>query len=178
LDVLDDDGWSSVYREVEIYTNQDIYVLDRSTDTLLTILSVGAIFGAFAVYAIEGIKSRKREIALLKSMGADRNLVVRTQAAEMIVLFLISVILLCLFTPVLAVNSLLAAVRTYGGVIYVYPSAVTVLAPWFLMAVILSFFIFCIAIFIAVIATLSSRVNLSESLNSTWTESGPYVEGA
>ena len=176
-EVLEEGDWASVYNEVEIYTTQDIYVLDRATDTLLTILSIGTIFGAFIVYAIEGIKSRKREIALLRSMGAERNLIIKTQASEMLVLFLISIILLCLFTPVLAVNSLLAAVRTYGGVIYVYPSPVNILAPWFLMAVILAFFIFCIAIFIAVIATLSSRVNMTESLNSSWTESGPYVEG-
>jgi ABC-type lipoprotein release transport system permease subunit len=176
MNVLDEDEWASASREVEIYTTQDIYVLDRSTDTLLTILSVGIIFGGFTVYAIEGVKSRRREIALLKSLGAERNLVIKTQASEMLVLLLISIILLGLFTPVLAVNSLLAAVRTYGGVIYVYPAPVTILIPWFLMVLILSFFILCVAIFIGVIAIFSSRVNLSEALNSTWTTAGPYKE--
>ena len=176
MDVLEEDEWVSASREVEIYTSQDIYILDRSTDTLLTILSVGAIFAAFTVYAIEGVKSRRREIALLRSLGADRNLVIKTQASEMLVLLLLSIMLLGIFTPVLAVNSLLAAVRTYGGVIYVYPSPVTILAPWFLMAIILSFFIFCVAIFIGVISVFSSRVNLSESLNSTWTTASPYTE--
>ena len=178
MDVLDEEEWASVSREVEVYTSQDIYLLDRSTDTLLTIISVGTIFGAFTVYAIEGVKSRRREIALLRSLGAERNLVIKTQAAEMLVLLLISIILLGLFTPVLAVNSLLTAVRTYGGVIYVYPSPVTILAPWFLMGIILGFFILCVAIFIGAIAVLSSRVDLSEALNSTWTEVGPYMEGA
>jgi hypothetical protein len=177
MDVLEESAWVSASREVEIYTLQDIYVLDRSTDTLLTILSVVAIFGAFTVYAIEGVKSRRREIALLKSLGAERNLVIKTQASEMLVLLLISILLLGLFTPVLAVNSLLAAARTYGGVIYVYPAPVTILAPWFVMVLILSFFIFCVVIFIGVIAFFSSRVNLSESLNSTWTTASPYVEG-
>jgi hypothetical protein len=176
--VLVDDGWVSASNELEKYITQDIYVIDRSTDTLFTILSVGAIFGAFAVYAIEGVKARKREIALLRSMGAERNLVILTQAAEMLVLFTLSVMLLCLFTPVLTVNSLLAAVRTYGGVTYVYPSPVTIITPWLLMTVILTFFIFCVAVFIFVIATLSSRVDLSEALNSTWTESSAHVEGA
>ncbi len=101
---------------------------------------------------------------------------IKTQASEMLVLVLISIILLGLFTPVLAVNSLLASVRTYGGVTYVYPSPVTILAPWLLMAIILSFFILCVVIFIGVIAIFSSRVNLSESLNSSWTISSPYVE--
>jgi hypothetical protein len=177
MDVLEEDEWVSASREVEIYTSQDIYILDRSTDTLLTILSVGAIFAAFTVYAIEGVKSRRREIALLRSLGAERNLVIKTQASEMLVLLLLSIMLLGIFTPVLAVNSLLAAVRTYGGVIYVYPSPVTILAPWFLMAIILSFFIFCVAIFIGVISVFSARVNLSESLNSTWTTASPYTEG-
>ncbi len=177
-EVLEEDEWASAFREVEIYTSQEIYGLDRSTDTLLTILSVGTIFGAFTVYAIEGVKSRKREIALLRSFGAERNLVIKTEASEMLVLLLISVILLGLFTPFLTVNSLLAAVRNYGGVIYIYPSSVTILAPWSLMAIILSFFIFCVVIFIGVIAALSSRVNLIDSLNSTWTEARPYMEGA
>ena len=175
-EILEEGEWASVSNEVESYTSQTIYILDRSNDTLQTILSVVAILGTFTVYAIEGVKSRKREIALLRSMGAERNLVIKTQAAEMLVLLVISVILLCLFTPVLTMNSLLSAVRTYGGVIYVYPAPVTILTPWLLMIVILSFFILCVGFFIAVIATLSSRVNLSESLNSTWTESGPYVE--
>jgi hypothetical protein len=176
-DVLEgDDEWASASHEAELYTQQDIYILDRSSDTLQTILSVGAIFGAFTVYAIEGVKARRREIALLRSLGAERNLVIKTQASEMLVLVLISIILLGLFTPVLAVNSLLAAVRTYGGVTYVYPSPVNILAPWLLMAVILSFFILCVAIFIGVIAAFSSRVNLSESLNSSWTTAGPYTE--
>jgi ABC-type lipoprotein release transport system permease subunit len=177
-DVLEEDVWVSASDELEVYITQDVYILDRATDTLFTIVSVGAIFGAFTVYAIEGVKSRKREIALLRSIGADRNLVIKTQAAEMLVLFLISVMLLCLFTPVLTVNSLLAAIRSYGGVTYVYPSPVTIITPLLMMIVILSFFLFCIAIFISVIATLSSRVNMSEALNSTWTDSSPYVEGA
>jgi predicted lysophospholipase L1 biosynthesis ABC-type transport system permease subunit len=178
MEVLEEGEWESAFNEVEIYTSQDVYVLDRSTDTLLTILSVGAIFSGFTVYAIEDVKSRKREIALLKALGVERSLVIKTQASEMLVLLLISILLLGLFTPVLAVNSLLAAVRTYGGIIYVYPSPVTILAPWFLMAIILSFFIFCVAIFIGAIAVLSSRVSLSEALNSTWTNAGPYVEGS
>lgn len=176
MDVLDDEEWASASLEAELYTQQDIYILDRSSDTLQSILSVGAIFGAFIVYAIEGVKARRREIALLRSLGAERNLVIKTQASEMLVLLLISIILLGLFTPVLAVNSLLAAVRTYGGVTYLYPSPVTILAPWLLMAIILSFFILCVVIFIGVIAIFSSRVNLSESLNSSWTTAGPYTE--
>ncbi len=177
MNVLENHKWVSAAREVENYISQDIYILDRSSDTLMTIVSVGAIFGAFIVYAIEGIKSRKREIALLRSLGSERTLIIRIQASEMLVLLLISILLLGLFTPVLSVNSLLAAVRIYGGVTYIYPSPVTILAPWFLMAVILSFFVLCVVIFIGLVAGLSSRVNLSEALNSTWTEAGPYMEG-
>ncbi|TFG29065.1 FtsX-like permease family protein [Candidatus Thorarchaeota archaeon] len=178
MEVLENQEWASSFREVDIYVSQDIYVLDRSSDTLMTILSVGTIIGAFIVYALEEINSRKREIALLRSLGAKRNLVIKIQASEMIVLLLISVILLGLFTPVLSVNSLLAAVQTYGGVTYIYPAPLTILTPWLLMAIILAFFIFCISIFIVVVALSSSRINLSQSLNSTWTEVGPYVEGS
>ena len=177
IDVLEEKEWVSASREVDTYTSQDMYTLDRAADTLMTILSVGTIIGAFAVYAIEGITSRKREIALLRSLGAERNLVIKTQTSEMVVLLLFSLVLLGLFTPVLTVNSLLTAVKTYGGITYIYPSPVIILAPWSLMLMILSFFISCIVVFIVVISILSSRVSLFESLNSNWTETGPYVEG-
>jgi ABC-type antimicrobial peptide transport system permease subunit len=143
----------------------------------MTVVSIGVIFGAFVVYAVEGIKSRKREIALLRSLGAEKNLIIKVQTSEMLVLLLVSVILLGLFTPILSVNSLLSAVRTYGGVSYIYPSPITILTPWLSMGIILSFFILCTIVFISLIALLSSRVDLNEALNSTWTESGPYTEG-
>ena len=177
MDVLKNQEWASAFREVEVYTGQDIYSLDRSTDTLMTVVSIGVIFGAFVVYAVEGIKSRKREIALLRSLGAEKNLIIKVQTSEMLVLLLVSVILLGLFTPILSVNSLLSAVRTYGGVSYIYPSPITILTPWLSMGIILSFFILCTIVFISLIALLSSRVDLNEALNSTWTESGPYTEG-
>jgi hypothetical protein len=174
--VIKNSEWVSASLEVERYLAQESYRLDRSADSLFTILSVLTIFGTFAIYSTEGLNARRREIALLRSLGADQSMIIRTQVVEMVVLYMMSIILLLMFTPVLAVNTLLSAVRVYGGVAYVYPSAVTMLYPWLLMLTILAFFVLCVAVFITVIASLGAKISLSETLNYTWTEAGPYVE--
>ncbi|MFW9978942.1 MAG: FtsX-like permease family protein [Candidatus Thorarchaeota archaeon] len=170
------DEWVSAELEVEKYLSQESYELDRASDSLFTILSITTIFGTFTVYSFEGIRSRRREIALLRSLGADTSLVLKTQVSEMTVLTLMSILLLLIFSPILAVNTLISAVRTYGGVSYIFPSVLSVVFPWPLLFSILSFFIGCVVIFIFFIAFLGAKISLSETLNYTWTEAGPYTE--
>ncbi len=174
--VIKNDEWVAASLEVDRYIAQESYRLDRSADSLFTILSVVTIFGTFAVYSTEGLNERRREIALLRSLGAEQSVIIRTQVVELIVLYIMSIILLLLFTPVLAINTLLSSVRVYGGVSYIYPSPVTMMFPWALMLNILAFFMICVLVFIIVVAILGAKISLSETLNYTWTEAGPYVE--
>lgn len=174
--VIKNDEWVAASLEVDRYMAQESYKLDRSADSLFTILSVVTIFGTFTVYSTEGLNERRREIALLRSLGADQSIIIRTQIVELIVLYIMSIILLLVFTPVLAINTLLSAVRVYGGVSYIYPSPVTMMFPWPLMLDILAFFMICVLVFIIVVAILGAKISLSETLNYTWTEAGPYVE--
>ena len=162
--------WVSADIELTKYLAQEGYRIDRASDSLFTILSITTIFGTFTVYSFEGIKSRRREIALLRSLGADTSLVLKTQITEMIVLTFISIFLLIIFSPILAINTLISSVRNYGGVSYIFPSAISLVLPWILLLSILSFFLVC------VIAFIGAKLSLSETLNYSWTEAGPYVE--
>ncbi|MFW9956084.1 MAG: hypothetical protein ACFFD3_16175, partial [Candidatus Thorarchaeota archaeon] len=168
--------WASAAIEVERFLKQERYSLDRAADSLYTFLSVIVMFGAFSLYSIEGLRSRRREIALLRSLGAGQSTILRTQAVEMFVLYLISIILLLAFAPVLTANSLLLAVNEYGGGFYVFPNPVTIQIPWLMMSLILAFFIACVAVFIVVVSILGASLSLSETLNYSWTETGPFAE--
>ena len=168
--VVGDDDWASVSNEVSDYLGMVSYQMDRAVDTMLTVVMVGIIFGAFMVYAVEGIRARKREIALLRAMGASSGLVVKAQGAEMLVLAIVSTGLLMGYGPLMIMNNLL----TYRATSFIFPVPIFAVIPWLTLATIVVFFLASILVFVLTIAFLSSRVNLSEALNASWAESGPY----
>ena len=168
--VVDDNDWASVSNEVTEYLGMTAYQMDRAVDTMLTVVMVGIIFGAFTVYAIEGFKARKREIALLRAMGASSGQVVKVQGAEMLVLAIVSTGLLIGYGPLMIMNTLL----TYRVTNYIFPVPIFAVIPWLTLVTIVVFFLASILVFVLAIAFLSSRVNLSEALNASWADSGPY----
>jgi len=172
--VIVDGRWGSVDFEVSHYLSQVVYHIDRSLDTMLTAVTVGVIVGAFTIYAVEGVRSRRREIALLRSMGATNSLIVKAQGAELLVLLSLSVLLLGAYAPLFLANSLLTAVGTYGSWSYFFPVVIFPVFPWPMMVTVLIFFVVSITLFIAAIAAFSSRVSLSAALNAAWAEAGPY----
>ncbi len=168
--IYSSEGWASVSYDVEGFLGQTSYQIDRAVDTMLTITTVAIIFGAFAIYAFEGVTARKREIALLRAMGAERNHVIKAQVAEMAVLMVIGLGLLLIYSPIHITNALLI----YNTSTYIFPVSIFPVFPYSTMIAVLIFFIGAISIFILVVASLSTRISLSTSLNATWAESGPY----
>ncbi|MHA1929605.1 MAG: ABC transporter permease [Candidatus Thorarchaeota archaeon] len=168
--VLNNQNWASVSFDVELYLSQTTYHMDRAVSTMTTIASVAIIFGAFTIYAFEGITARRREIALLRAIGADMSQVIKAQIAELLVLALVSFGLLAIYGPLHITNALM----NYSSSTYTFPEPVFITVPYMMLLEIALFFIGSILIFVIAIAALSSRINLSESLNSSWAESGPY----
>ncbi|MGY5861896.1 MAG: FtsX-like permease family protein [Candidatus Thorarchaeota archaeon] len=164
------EDWASVSNEVGEYLRMASYQMDRAVDTMLTVVMVGIIFGAFTVYAVEGIRARKREIALLRAMGASSGQIVKAQGAEMLVLAIVSTVLLMGYGPLMIMNTLL----TYRVTTYAFPIPIFASIPWLTLVTIVVFFLASIIVFVLAIAFLSSKVNLSEALNASWAESGPY----
>jgi hypothetical protein len=103
-------------------------------------------------------------------MGASSGLVVKAQGAEMLVLAIISTGLLMGYGPLMIMNNLL----TYRATTLIFPVPIFAVIPWFTLAAIVVFFLASILVFVLAIAFLSSRVHLSEALNASWAESGPY----
>lgn len=173
-DVIVSGEWGAVDFEVHHYVSQITYEIDRAVDTMTTTVTVGVILGAFTIYAVEGVRARRREIALLRSMGASNSLVVRAQGAELLVLVFLSILLLGLYAPLFVANSLLTAVGAYGTWSYLFPVVVFPVIPWFLLLAVLTFFLASAVVFILAISTLATRVGLTTSLNAAWAEAGPY----
>jgi len=166
--------WESVSQNVQEYVSNTQYMMERSLDTMLTVLTVGTIVGGFTIYAFEGVRARKREIALLRSVGASKRLVILAQAAEMMVLMLFSMVLLLVYSPLFLSTSINMAGTSTTGWSDIYAISVFPVIPWNTIFVVLGFFVACVAMFIFVIAALSSRINLASTLNAAWAEAGPY----
>jgi ABC-type antimicrobial peptide transport system permease subunit len=161
-------GYASVSLEVSRYLSQTAFQIDRSVDTMLTVATTAIILGGFVIYAFEGIRNRRREIALLRAMGADRRDVLKVQAAEMLVLMFIGLILLIGYSPLLIVNTLM----TYSTTSYIFPVSIYAVIPYSQLGVIFIFFTAMVSIFIIAVAALGTRVRLSEALNAAWAETG------
>lgn len=172
--VVQSGEWGTVDYEMQYYLTQVSYHIDRAIDTMMMTMTVLTILGAFTIYAVEGVRARKREIALLKSMGASNSLVVSVQGAELLVLLCLSVLLLAIYSPLFLANSLLTAVGAYGSWSSLFPVAAFLTIPWPVLLGVLTSFLFSVAVFIAAIAALASRVNMAMALNAAWAESGPY----
>ena len=166
--------WDSVSSRVDAYIGNVQYKMERAIDTMLTVLTVGTIIGAFIIYAAEGVRSRRREIALLRSIGASRLLIIKSQAAEMIVLLLFSLLLLIGYSPLFLTTSISSAGISYSNWYQIYPISVFPVIPWIDIILVLTFFIACVSIFIMIIAAVSSKINLAANLNTAWAEASPY----
>ncbi len=155
--------------EVRSFVETTEYTMDRAVDTMLTVASTLVIFGAIAIYAAEGLSARRREIALMRAMGADKNIIVKTQAAELIVIVATSVLLLLAFAPLFSIITMLIQHTSN----MVYPIRVFFSIPYLTLALVLSFFLVSVSLFIVGVSTLAVKIHLAQSLNASWSEGGP-----
>jgi len=174
MQILYEGLWDSVSTRTDKYLKQTSYHMDRSVDTMLTVLTTSTILGAFAVYAMEGVRARRREIALLRSNGADSRIIVKAQGAEMLVLMLFSLVVLLLFAPLYLTTSISTAASGIASWYMVYPVSIFPVIPWITIVTVLAFFVVSVVIFIGIVAVLGSRINLAATLNASWAEAAPY----
>jgi len=172
--VVYDGIWEAVSENVQNYVGETQYKMERSLDTMLTVLTVGTIVGGFAIYAVEGVRTRRREIALLRSIGATKRTIILSLGAEMLVLMLFSMMLLAIYAPLFLSTTIFMAGGSTTGYFDLYPVRIFPVIPWNTLFVVLGFFVVSVALFIFVIAALSSRINLASTLNAAWAEAGPY----
>ena len=169
-DAIEDNGWVTVSDEVFHYVNHADYSIDRSIDTMTTASMILIIIGGFILYTIEDLQTRKREIALIRSMGAETSQVVSITGAEFLILTLSALTLLLWFAPLFTTNSLL----TYPTTSYTFPIKVFIIVPWTAVFSILMSFIICLLVLTLIIAITNTQVNLSRTLNASRAEAVHY----
>ena len=175
-EVIYQNDWATVDNELDSYVSTILYKMDRSVDSMLSVTSVFVVIGVMIVYATESLRERKRDVALLRSLGADGMTIARAQIAELVFLILLSIGLLLLYSPLFVANSLIASISSYSSWSFVFPVPMFVTVPGVTMIIVLSFYLICMLALIIVIAQLSTRIELRKALSSSWTKGGPLVE--
>jgi len=170
-DVVYTNDWTSVDYQYDSYVSATPYRMDRAVDGMLSIA-----IGVLTVYATESLRERRRDIALLRSLGSDGWMITRIQLSELVFLIILSLGLLLLYGPLFIANSLIASLSIYSSWSFRFPVPVFVVIPWITLLVILMFFLACVLGVIGVIALLSTKAELRDALSSYWTKGGPLVE--
>ncbi|MHA1742327.1 MAG: ABC transporter permease, partial [Candidatus Thorarchaeota archaeon] len=161
--------YSTVMMELRNYVQKSDFAIDRAVDTMVVLGSTAIILAAFLLYASEDMRARKREIALMRAMGASQSQVEKTQIAEMMMLVIGSLFFLLLFAPLFISNAL----YTTRASLYLFPFTTIVSIPWPMVGGILILFVLSTTLFAIIVARLSIRINLAQALNAAWTEAGP-----
>jgi len=175
-DVVYTGDWASVDYQYDSYVNATLYKIDRAVDGMLSIVSVFITIGVMIVYATESIHERRRDDALLRSLGSDRWMITRIQLSELIFLIILSLSLLLLYGPLFIANSLIASLSFYSSWSFRFPVPVFVVIPWITLLAILMFFLACVLVSIGVIALLSTKTELRDALSNYWAKGVPLVE--
>ncbi|MCF2137977.1 MAG: hypothetical protein K9W43_12155 [Candidatus Thorarchaeota archaeon] len=169
------DDWQGVLQLTTPYVSDDVelqnykyhstYMFDGAIDTISVIGSIVVLFVVFILYGTEDIHNRRREIALLRAMGTGQKGVQRVQVAEMLTILLTSTLLLLLFAPIFIYNAMLNTSPSF----YQWPFLSTITLPvWHLVGIFFTFVI-SIVLFVILVARYGAKINLAESLNTTWT---------
>lgn len=174
--VIYTNDWATVDDEIDTYLASIQYKMDRSVDSMLSIASVFVVIGVMIVYATESLRERQRDVALLRSLGADGMLIARSQFAELVFLIIISFGLLLLYSPLFVANSLIASINSYTSWSFLFPVPMFVIVPGITLILVLSFYLICMLALILVIAQSSTKIELRSALSSSWTKGGPFVE--
>ncbi|MFW9961018.1 MAG: hypothetical protein ACFFDV_08365 [Candidatus Thorarchaeota archaeon] len=175
-DVIYTGEWSTVDRELDTYLFTNLYKMDRAVDSMISIVSIFIMLGVMANYAIESLRAKKRDVGLMRILGAKRGLIMRVQMTELFFLLVISLLLLSLYAPLFVANSLIASLSAYSSWSFQFPISVFPVIPWITLLEVLSQFILTLAIFIIAIAVLSFRFDLKDIAGNNWALGCPIME--
>lgn len=174
--VVQTNDWDAVDLELDKLVFTTAYQMDRSVDTMLTITSAILAVGVIIVYMINDVKNRSREIAVLRAIGMETRSIVRIHIAEFLFLVVLSLILLLGYSPIFIANSLITSLSSYTSWQFKFPIPIFPIIPILTLITILSVFLIGLFIFTSLVIPIGLKANLSESLDSYWTVSGPMVE--
>jgi len=155
--ILSHGEWSSYTADLDRFVTQSDYRLDRSIDSMVTILMILSVFVSFVTYQVNQRSIRKYEYAMMKSMGISDGQLTEIRISEIIGIIILSLIIVLFFGLLDIANLLRMHFTEYAIWKYVFPISL------FVQVNLISFFIvlcglIIISISLIVILSLRSKI--------------------
>jgi len=122
--------WSSATAELDSFYALQSYRVDRAIDNMLIFNLVFCMFAALIPYQINRQRIDREDSALLRLMGAPKNLLVRTRFAEVLAVALFSFLLMAVFGLISIANTLRFEILEYNTWQYTFPVSIFAFANW------------------------------------------------
>jgi len=122
--------WSSTTAELASFQSRLDYSIDRSLDSMFAITMIFCTLVIFTAFQINKHLVRRREVALLKSLGASQHHVMTVRMAEVLTLIIVSIIFTIIFSPLSIANILRIGILDYNAWAYTFPVSIIASANW------------------------------------------------
>ena len=160
LSAIDGFGIASVNSELDATVNDAMYIIERSIDTMLVIISILSVFVIFGIYTIQSKNECLKENAILKTLGTERAILKNINATEMLGVSLLSLIVLSLVSPFFVISSIMIYLVDFGARLFQFPSPILITTPWLTLITILVTLVITIVLYPFFTETSESRVDL------------------
>ena len=162
---------TSIVKEIE---HTESLRLGRSIDTFLLLSIVGAIPLAYVLYTVDLLEDDRKQGALMRALGVDGSTIRHAVIAEMMGVIAYSLLLLTIFFPIQANNSINITIISSEMALRAFPEAMIPeipLAPLFILLVIGVASGLMVG-FVSAMGLLNGDLNTA--VNNTWADNLPF----
>ena len=136
-------------------SHQSSFIFDNTIDTLLIIVALCSIPVAFLVHFYEQLEDKRKESAILRTIGMEplqlhKYQVIETQSVNFYGIFL-------MFTSTIAFKA--------------FPSPILLSIPWIPLFLLLTYLILCAGAVGFILSFLNAKYPISKLTRETWTDS-------
>jgi ABC-type antimicrobial peptide transport system permease subunit len=151
-------------------SNQGPIIFNSIIDTLLIIIALSSIPVAFLVHFYEQLEDKRKESALLRTIGMDKLQLHKYQVIETQSVILYGILLIAVGAPILISNSLNVTMFTSTIAFKAFPSPILLSIPWIPFFLLLTYLIVCAGAVGFILSFLNTKHPISKLTRETWTD--------
>jgi predicted lysophospholipase L1 biosynthesis ABC-type transport system permease subunit len=158
LSAIDGFGIATVNSEIDATVHDEMYLIERSIDTMLVFMSLFSTIVIFVIFSIENKIESLKQNAILKTLGAENSTLRAVNVSEMLGLILIALFVSLFVSPVFIISSIMVYLIDFGAKLFLFPSPILIATPWSLLLIILVVLVITIVFISYVSVTSESRI--------------------
>ncbi len=152
-------------------SHQSQFILDRTIDTFLIIIALGSVPVAFLVHFNEQLEDKRKESALLRTIGMKTLQLHKFQVVETQSIILYSILLIAIGAPILIASSLNVTMYTSTIAFSAFPSPILLSIPWIPLFILITYLVLCAGAVGFILSFLNAKLPISKVIRDTWADS-------